>query len=79
MLCAMRGEWSGESGDARFGVEPRYYQRERLCIKDFHEEELKYFGKPIIIKGTNIDDEIVLLDCNPNLQVPGFKIKRLFS
>jgi hypothetical protein len=51
---------------------------EPLCIMNFKEEELKYYNKPINIVSTNIDDKIILFNCNPKLEIPGFEVERIF-
>ena len=58
---------------------PVFSKDTSLCIMNFEGEELKHYNKPIHIVSTNIDDEIILFNCNPKLEIPGFEVKRIFT
>lgn len=75
VLCSEQGLCIGMNnyGESIFGR----YTPAPLCLCDYDGDKLIYRGVPIRLISKNIDDEIILFNCNPELIIPGFKIKRI--
>lgn len=75
VLCSEQGHCIGTDNYGnlvfmRFTAAP-------LCLSNYDNNKLIYRGVPIRLISKNIDDEIILFNCNPELIIPGFKIKRI--
>jgi hypothetical protein len=75
VLCSEQGVYTGMNnyGELIF----RRYTTAPLCIFNYGNDKLEYRGVSIKLISKNIDDEIILFNCNPELIIPGFKIKRI--